>query len=112
MMYYEVNIGDNAYKLRLNTRGCVEVEKRLGKNPLSIFANVNEGNLPAISDLAVIFQAALKPYHREINEEKAFDLIDTYVEEKGFVEFLNMIIEVLKASGLISIDGEKDNSKN
>ena len=109
MMYYEVNIGDNAYKLRLNTRGCVEVEKRLGKNPLSIFANVNEGNLPAISDLAVIFQAALKPYHRE---EKAFDLIDTYVEEKGFVEFLNMIIEVLKVSGLISIDGEKDNSKN
>ena len=55
MMYYEVNIGDNAYKLRLNTRGCVEVEKRLGKNPLSIFANVNEENLPAISDLAVIF---------------------------------------------------------
>ena len=33
-------------------------------------------------------------------------------EEKGFVEFLNMIIEVLKVSGLISIDGEKDNSKN
>jgi len=54
----------------------------------------------------------LKPYHREINEEKAFDLIDAYVEEKGFVEFLNMIIEVLKVSGLISIDGEKDNSKN
>ena len=86
MIYYEVNIGDNAYKLRLNTRGCVEVEKRLGKNPLSIFAKVNE--------------------------EKAFDLIDAYVEEKGFVEFLNMIIEVLKVRGLISIDGEKDNSKN
>lgn len=106
MNYYEITIGDESYKLRLNTRGCIEVEKRIGKNPLSVFANVNEANLPSIGDLVAIFQVAMKPYHKDIKDNEIIDLVDDYIAENSFVDFLNVIVEVLKTSGLFTTQQE------
>ena len=47
MLYYDFEAGNKAYKLRLNTRNIVGLEKVLGCNPLGIFGNGE--TLPTIS---------------------------------------------------------------
>jgi len=37
MMYYDFEAGNSAYKLRLNTRNIIALEKALGCAPLGIF---------------------------------------------------------------------------
>lgn len=53
-MYVDFSAGGKEYKLRLNTRNIVSLEKALGMNPLAIFGNrrnhanyYNSGNYPS-----------------------------------------------------------------
>ena len=36
----EFTVGKKTYNLRLNTRNIVQVEKKLGKNPLDVFTTL------------------------------------------------------------------------
>ena len=49
MMYYEFEVGNKVYKLRLTTRNVVSLEKQLGCNPLGIFGNGE--TLPTVSQM-------------------------------------------------------------
>jgi len=45
-MYTELIIGGDTYKLRLNTRASIQLEKALGCNPMNILIAMESGNLP------------------------------------------------------------------
>ena len=49
MLYVDFNTENENYKLRLNTRNVVMLEKMLGKNPLAIFGSGD--TLPTITEM-------------------------------------------------------------
>lgn len=98
MLYTTITINDEEYKLRLNAKACIDLEKRLGKNPLNIF--LNDGNMPLFSDLLAVFHASLQAYHHGIKYEDAADLYDKYSEAGGDIaQFTNIIMEIFKNCG-------------
>lgn len=103
MLYTDFKVGAKELKLRLNCRSCVALEKKLGKNPISVFSGVAEGNLPTLTDVITILHAALQALEHGYTEEKTFDLFDEYIEEgHTLLDIIPVILDVFTVSGLIS----------
>lgn len=108
MMYYDFNAGNKAYKLRLNTRNTIQLEKTLGCNPLSVFGDGE--TLPTFTVMIAILHASLQQYHHGITMADAADIFDEYLADgNSATDFIPVILEIYKASGLIrEVDGEKN----
>lgn len=102
-MYTELMIGNEIYKLRLNTRASISLEKSLGKNPLIILMEAADGKLPKITDIVMMLQAMLQTYHHGYDLNKTMDLFDKYVEDgNSMIELIPVLLEVFQSSGYIS----------
>ena len=99
MMYFDFEAGNKQYKLRLNTRNTVALEKALGCNPLSIFGAGD--TIPTITTMVTILWASLQQYHHGISLNDAYDIFDAYLEEHAATDFIPVILEVYKVSGII-----------
>lgn len=111
MMYVDFTAGEKDYKLRLNTRNVVMLEKQLGCNPLSLFKE--DGSLPSITQMVAVLHASLQPYHHGITLDKAYDVFDAFLAENHTViDFFMIIVEIYKVSGLLPDDTEETNEKN
>ena len=53
MMYYELPVGEKIYKLRLTTRSIVNLEKKIGCNPLAIFGKGDV--VPTLTTMLTVF---------------------------------------------------------
>jgi hypothetical protein len=104
-MYIDFQTGNKEYKLRLNTRATVTLEKTLGCNPLMIFGKGDR--IPTITEMVTILHAALQPYHHSINMDAAYDIFDAYLEEHAATDFIAVIVEIYKASGIIREEQEQ-----
>jgi hypothetical protein len=101
-MYYDFEAGNKAYKLRLNTRNTVALEKELGCNPLSIFGNGD--TMPTITVMVEVLWASLQHFHHGITKVDAYDIFDEYLADgNSATDFVKVILEVYKVSGLIRI---------
>jgi hypothetical protein len=101
MMYVDFEAGNKAYKLRLNTRNTVALEKILGCNPLNIFDATGE-TLPAITTMVAVLHASLQQYHHGISANDAYDIFDAYLEDGHSIdEFILIILDIYRVSGLI-----------
>lgn len=99
MMYTEFTAGNKTYKLRLTIRAIVELEKKLGCNPLSIFG---EGDtIPTITTMVHILHSSLQEYEHGISLNDAYSIFDEYLANNSMTDFLPVIIELYKVSGLI-----------
>ena len=99
MLYVDFQAGTNEYKLRLNTRAIVTLETKLGCNPLSIFGNGD--TIPTITVMVNILHASLQHFHHSITLEKAYSIFDEYLEDHAMTDFIPVIIDIYKQSGLI-----------
>lgn len=100
MNYIDFNAGGNDYKLRLNTRAIVTLERQLNKNPLMVFGTGDR--VPTISEMVSILHASLQPLHHGITLEKAYDIFDAYLADGNVMtDFIPVIVDVYKASGII-----------
>ena len=108
MNYYEFNAGDNVYKLRLNTRSIVSLEKKLGCNPLAIFGDGS--TIPTVSAMVDVLHASLQQYHDNTSINMAYSIFDSYLETNSMTDFVTVILELYKVSGLIHT--EEENEKN
>lgn len=109
MLFTTLTVGDTEYKLRLNTKALVNVEKRLKSNPLNIFMSVKDDELPSISDMLIIFHESLQAYQHDITMDDVYDIYDKYIENGGtYVDFISVIMEIYKASGLFKEDKKKE----
>lgn len=108
MMYVDFEAGNSAYKLRLNTRNVVALEKQLGGNPLSIFGDGSK--IPTVTELVTVLWASLQQYHHGITLNDTYDIFDKYLETNPMTDFFKVIIEVYKVSGLIQneVNAEKN----
>lgn len=108
MMYFDFEAGNKAYKLRLNTRNIVALEKQLGCNPLSIFGDGTV--LPTVSTMVTILFHSLQSFQHGIGVNEAYDIFDAYISDGHAVtDFVPVILDIYKSSGIIS--DKKDNTE-
>ena len=101
MMYYDFKAGNKEYKLRLNTRNIIELEKKLGCNPIMIFGADGE-SIPTVSAMVVILHASLQAFEHGITLNDAYDIFDAYLEDGNTsIDFVKVIMEIYKASGIV-----------
>ena len=109
MLYLDFTAGNETYKLRLNTRNTVALEKAIGCNPLAIFGDGSE--VPTVTVMVQILHAALQAYHHNITLDKAYDIFDSYIEDGNTpIDFICVIIEVYKVSGILKVDNNPKNA--
>ncbi len=104
MMYVDFSAGNKDYKLRLSTRQTVMLEKVLGCNPLTIFGNGD--TMPTITTMVQILYCSLQQLNHGITLDDAYNIFDAYLEEHTMTDFLAVIVEIYKVSGLIKNEGK------
>ena len=106
MNYINFEAGNQTYKLRLNTRNIILLEKQLGCNPLAIFGDGD--TVPTITTMVAILHASLQQYNHSITLNDAYDVFDEYLADgHSSVDFIPVILDIYKASGIIPKDAEE-----
>lgn len=101
MLYTTITIDGVDYKARLNAKACVDLEKKLGTNPLNIFAKIaDNGNIPDLGVLITMLQASLTAYNHGITMDKTYELYDKFVDEgHTLMDLVPILLDVFKVSG-------------
>lgn len=109
MMYVDFTAGNKDYKLRLNTRNVVALERSLGCNPLSVFGDGDK--LPTVTVMVTVLHASLQQLNHGVSLNDAFDIFDEYLSDgHSATDFINVMLDIYKVSGLINqdVDVEKN----
>ena len=107
MIYYDFEAGNKTYKLRLNTRNIVTLERQLNCNPLMVFGD--GARIPTVSEMVNILYASLQQFNHGITLEDAYNIFDSYLEDgHTMTDFIPVILEVYKVSGIIKSEQEKN----
>lgn len=105
-----LKVKNKDYQLRLTTKGCVNIENRIGQNPLNVFIQASEDKMPKMGDLMVILHECLNACNHGIKIEDVYDIYDKYCEEGGdFMSLIELLVDVFTESGFIP---KEQNSKN
>lgn len=114
MLYTELNINGETYRLRLNTRASMNLEKALGYNPISMLMDIDRGVMPKMGDVLIMLHSMLQANHHGFNMDKTIDLFDDYVAEgHSMFDLIPVFVEVFQTSGYISKDTKSnENEKN
>ena len=100
MMYVDFNAGTKNYRLRMNTRATISLEKQLGCNPIGIFGNGDR--IPTITEMAAILHASLQQYEHGISLADAYDIFDNWLADGHVMtDFIPVILEIYRASGIM-----------
>lgn len=99
MMYVDFTAGAKDYKLRLSTRDVVALETKLGCNPLALFGDGDK--LPTITEMVTVLYFSMQQLNHGISMEDTYGVFDAYLEEHAATDFIPVILEIYKASGLI-----------
>ena len=99
MLYVDFTAANKDYKLRLSTRNVVALETKLGCNPLSLFGDGER--LPTITEMVTVLYFSMQQLNHGISMEDTYSIFDAYLEEHSATEFIPVILEIYKASGLI-----------
>ena len=107
MYYVDFQAGNKEYKLRLNTRAIVALEKSIECNPLAIFGRGD--TIPTVTVMVSILHAALQQYNHGITMTDAYDIFDAYLADgHSMTDFIPVILEIYKQSGLMNGSSEGD----
>lgn len=108
MLYFDFEAGNKAYKLRLNTRNTVMLEKALGCNPLAIFGTGE--TIPTITVMVQVLYASLQQYHHGITLDDAYTIFDSYLDDgHAMTDFVPVILEIYRVSGIIPKEATEKN---
>lgn len=107
MMYVDFKAGDKEYKLRLNTRNVVSLEKQIGCNPLAIFGKGD--TIPTITTMVQILHASLQQYQHSITLNDAYDIFDEWLADgHNSTDFISVILDVYRVSGIIQQEAKAE----
>lgn len=110
MMYVDFATSGNEYKLRLNTRDIVALERQLGCNPMGIFGDGS--TVPTVTTMVQILHASMQQYQHNITIDKAYTVFDEWIEDgHSMTDFIGVIVDIYKVSGIIPADAD-NNEKN
>ena len=107
MNYIDFTAGNKEYKLRLNVRATIALEKQLGKNPLAIFGDGD--TIPTLTTMVLILHSSLQQYQHGITLNDAYDIFEEWLNDGNtLTDFIPVILDIYKASGIIKGDAEKN----
>lgn len=109
MNYIDFEAGNKSYKLRLNTRNTVALEKAIGCNPVSIFFDKN-GNerIPTITEMVSVLHASLQQFNHGISMNDCFDIFDDFLADgHSTLEFVKVMMEIYQDAGLMPKNEEE-----
>ena len=111
MNYIEFETGKRVYKLRLNTRNTVLLEKLLGGNPLVVFTSyLAKDEIPPLETMVNILYASLKAYNEDITIDNTYDVFDEWLDDGHIIaEFINIIVDIYRQAGLIQKEKSEKN---
>ena len=99
-MFTELNINGKSYKLRLNTKASVALEKSLGYNAITLFMDIDNGVMPQLTDILIVLHAMLQPLNHGISLDKVYDMFDDYVAEgHNMYDLIPLFVEVFQEAG-------------
>ena len=112
MIYKEFKVGDKVYKLRLTTKDICDLETDITCNPLMIFGK-NGDRVPTVSIMVAVLYRSLQSLNHGISREEAFNIFDEWLEkeDKVVTDFIKVIVDIYKVSGLIK-DVEANAERN
>lgn len=111
MMYYDFEASNKSYRLRLSTRNIVSLEKQIGCNPLAIFGDGS--TIPTVSVMVQVLFHSLQQYNHGITLNDAYDIFDAYLADgHSTTDFIPVILEIYKVSGIIKDSAEGTDEKN
>ena len=111
-MFTELIIGGESYKLRLNTKASVALEKALGYNAISMFMDIDNGVMPKLGDILIVLHAMLQPMNHGMSVDKVYDLFDKYVAEgHNMYDLIPLFIEVFQESGYMPTAKDTDGTE-
>lgn len=111
MLYTIMEAGGKELKLRLRIQDCVMLEEEIGRNPLSIFTKIQDGELPTISETAALLHASLQAMEHGYTKKAVYELLDEWVASgKTIIDLYAVLTDVLSNAGLLPKDG--DDEKN
>lgn len=110
MLYTTFTVKDQEYKARLTAKNCIDLEKRMGANPLNAFIKVSQTNeVPELATLITILHASLQTYHHGMSMDDVYALYDEFVDEgNSLMELIPLILEIFKVSGFFRVPEEKN----
>ena len=112
-MFTELTIGSESYKLKLNTRSSVQMEKALGRNPMFMLTEIEAGEMPKLNDVLIVLHGMLQKYHHGMSLDKVYDLYDRYVEDgHNMFDLIPVFVEVFQDAGYLPKAGEVVEEKN
>lgn len=114
MLYSTFTVADKEYKGRLTARAMVDLEKKLGTNPINVMIKLgaDSGFMPDLHSLITILHASLQAMEHGISIDKTYEIYDAMIDEgKTIVDLLNIVIDIFKVSGLIP-EVNEENEKN
>lgn len=108
MYYVDFEAGNKNYKLRMDIMATMALEKQLGCNPLAIFGNGDE--LPTITAMIHILHASMQAMQHGISVRDAANIFEAWLaDDHAPTDFLPVIIDIYKASGIIKPDNNEKN---
>ena len=116
-LYTTFTVGDKEYKCRLSARASVDLEDKLGTNPINLLIGaINNEQMPSLKVLIAVLHASLQSLEHGMSEDKVYELYDKWVDEgNSYEDFLQLILSIFQNSGLISEDKKnkaEENAKN
>jgi len=116
MLYTEFKVGEKEYKARLTTKALIQLERKLGRNPINVLAEVGQNGdiMPRMEPMLDILHASLQSLEHGITIDDTYDLYDAWLEEgKTAVDLITLIVKICQDSGLIPNEEEmKKQAKN
>lgn len=118
-----ITINGKDYNCMLKIKTCIQLEKKLGTNPLNVLQALDEGLIPDFEILGTIFHYCLIDMNHGLSMDDSLELFSQYMQENndsengGMASVILLFTKVFQDAGFISTtvnldELEEDKEKN
>lgn len=100
MRYATWKVDGEEYKLRLGVSDVMNLEKRIGRNPMDLLMGIQEGKLPTLTASLAVIQAAMTKFQHGITAQDVIRIYERYLDAgNSYTDLLPVITEIFEVSG-------------
>ena len=118
-----ITINGKDYNCMLKIKTCIQLEKKLGTNPLNVLQALEGGSMPDFETLGIIFHYCLIDMNHGLSMDDSLELFSQYMQENndsengGIGSVILLFTKVFQDAGFISTtinldELEEDTGKN
>lgn len=118
-----ITINGKDYNCMLKIKTCIQLEKKLGTNPLNVLQALDKGLIPDFEILGTIFHYCLIDMNHGLSMDDSLELFSQYMQENndsengGMASVILLFTKVFQDAGFISTtvnldELEEDKEKN